>query len=252
MKKSLILTVVLSLSLVVCANVFGSDSTDEKFERDRIFSLLALSVVYKDWQTEKNGRGHNIGSVLVNMDGEPVFWARNTSNRSDNGSQHGEVRLIQQFLNCDGIGKYVDGYTVYTTLEPCAMCTGMMTLTQLTRVVYVQRDPGYGGAQAALVSIKYPKVFQQDTPAGMAQKDDLDADFAKIFEKNDKASITDFLRSERAKDIFASAEQELSSWKEAKYSANEKALQRAKTFLQAVPGANGDDRMSDFCPVKPK
>ena len=35
-------------------------------ERDNIFSLLAYSVVLKNWQTDrKTGRGYNIGSVLV-------------------------------------------------------------------------------------------------------------------------------------------------------------------------------------------
>ena len=118
-------------------------------ERDLILSLTAMAVVRADWQDDDTGRGHNIGSVLVDAKGIPVFWARNASRRLDNGSQHGEVRLIQNFLNCKGIGRYAKGYTVYTTLEPCAMCTGLMILTQVTRVVYVQEDPGYGDTAEA-------------------------------------------------------------------------------------------------------
>lgn len=38
------------------------------------------------------------------------------------------------------------GYTIYTTLEPCAMCPGMMMLTSVPRTVYGETDPIYGEA----------------------------------------------------------------------------------------------------------
>ena len=33
-------------------------------------------------------------------------------------------------------GKYLDGCTLYVTLEPCIMCAGALTWSQLDRVVY--------------------------------------------------------------------------------------------------------------------
>jgi len=69
-------------------------------ELDEIYSLLAYSVVLKDWQTggEKQ-RGHNIGSVLVNPEGKVVFWARNCNHITGNGTQHGEIRLMLGYLD---------------------------------------------------------------------------------------------------------------------------------------------------------
>ncbi len=69
---------------------------DAAKERDEICSLAAYAVVYKDWQAEKDqpGRGHNIGSILVDSKGCPVFAARNCNYKYRNTTQHGEVRLI--------------------------------------------------------------------------------------------------------------------------------------------------------------
>jgi len=71
-------------------------------EKDNIFSLLAYSVVLKgwQWQHEQPGvRGYNIGSVLVNSNNEIVCWARNAVDITENESQHGEVRLITNYLH---------------------------------------------------------------------------------------------------------------------------------------------------------
>ena len=99
------------MSEMAAAN--GSVSKVEQLERDQILSLSTLTMVYKDWQSSPNGRGHNIGSILVDKDSKPVFWARNSVTVRGDATQHGEVRLIQAFLDCPGIGKYVDGYSIY-------------------------------------------------------------------------------------------------------------------------------------------
>ena len=178
-------------------------------ERDVILSLAAMAVVRADWQENSTGRGHNIGSVLVNAQGVPVFWARNAARGLDNASQHGEVRLIQNFLNCKGVGRYADGYTVYTTLEPCAMCTGLMTLTQVTRVVYVQEDPGYGDAAEALKRIHYPKVFEEATVPADPAKGTLEAGFDAYRANDSTKTITDFLLTPAAKAAYDKAVQAL-------------------------------------------
>ena len=115
-------------------------------ERDEIYMLLAYGVVLKDWQTGgPDQRGHNVGSVLVDGDGKIVYWARNSNHITKNGTQHGEVRLILGYLS-DFQTYNLPGYTVYTTLEPCVQCSGMMKMVSMKRVVYGQSDPGFGKA----------------------------------------------------------------------------------------------------------
>jgi tRNA(Arg) A34 adenosine deaminase TadA len=115
-------------------------------ERDVLYTWLAYAVVQQDWQRTSqpdSSRGFNIGSVLVSPAGYPVYWARNAVNKLRNQTQHGEVRLLQGYLGRTRQFA-LPGYTVYTTLEPCAMCSGMLTHTRVRRVVYGQRDPAFG------------------------------------------------------------------------------------------------------------
>src|SRR5258708_13757902 len=124
-------------------------------EGEEIFTLLAYSVVLKDWQSSgpassgTAARGYNIGSVLVDpSQRHAVYWGLNSVYLTGNRTQHGEVRLMTCFFERmreagTPLGTLA-GYTVYTTLEPCAMCSGMMVLTSVPRTVYGQEDPGFG------------------------------------------------------------------------------------------------------------
>ncbi len=58
-------------------------------------------------------------------------------------------RLMIGYLNRVG-GYSLKKHTVYTTLEPCAQCSGMMTLCSIERTVYGQTDPGFGKAMERL------------------------------------------------------------------------------------------------------
>lgn len=215
-------------------------------EREKILSLAVLAMVYKDWQASTNGRGHNIGSILVDKNSIPVFWARNSVTVRDDGSQHGEVRLIQAFLNCPSIGKYMNGYTIYTTLEPCAMCTGMVAMTKVDGVVFVQVDPEYGHARQALANIKFPRLFQQSTPNGLKQKNELERGWSSYRAKKD-SSITDYLITEEARKIYSSADQDLINYK-VKSPENESMLLATKQFIKNVGPETFDAKMLERCP----
>ena len=129
---------------VIASGTMWSDGADKggkdswagswaRDERDEIFSLLAYSVVFKNWQTTTDHpRGHNIGAVLVSGDNEIVNWARNCNAITGNGTQHGEVRLMIGYLN-QARSYSLRGHTVYTSLEPCAQCSGMMIQQSIER-----------------------------------------------------------------------------------------------------------------------
>ena len=215
-------------------------------ERDNILSLAALAMVYKDWQTSSTGRGHNIGSILVDKHDMPVFWARNSVTVRNDATQHGEVRLIQAFLKCPGVAKYMDGYTIYTTLEPCAMCTGMIAMTKVDRVVYVQDDPEYGHARQALAYIKFPRLFVQTSPKGLKEKTDLERDW-RAYSKKKGSAITDYLLTDEARVIYAAADQDLTSYK-IKYPENEGILIATQKFIKDAGPETFDQKVMERCP----
>ncbi len=247
-KFKIILSIFLVFSLLISYQTATEAQSDLiQDELDEIYSLLAYSVVLKDWQTGgENQRGHNIGSVLVNPEGKVVFWARNCNHITGNGTQHGEVRLMLGYL--DIIRSYnLEGYTVYTTLEPCVQCSGMMILTNIKRTVYGQTDPGFGKAleRLALDSTKLPNGYEPYPREVIS-----DCSQCIICKKLDnayeetKGSLTGFLLSETAKEIFTEANKMLLNYK-VKYEINEKFYKEAKEFLEK--------EVSDsFKPLKPK
>ena len=74
------------------------------------------------------------GAVLV-KDGEIVFRNENQIYTKHDPTFHGEAGLIRQFCEQTGITNLRD-YTMYSSCEPCFMCSGAMVWVKLGRLVY--------------------------------------------------------------------------------------------------------------------
>ena len=219
-----------------------SVATDSiQVELDEIYSLLGFSIVYKDWQAgsipRNQRRGYNIGTVLVDSNKDVVHWGLNCINSTDNATQHGEVRAITSYL--DSLKSFnLKGFTLYTTLEPCAMCSGMATMTSIERVVYGQKDVDYSGAldRLALDSEKiggfkpYPRTVISD-PAPSKYRNELDAAFKYFLETEDEKFLAKFLTSETAKTVFENAAKEFLEYN-VKFPENQKRYEKAKLFFE--------------------
>ena len=213
----------------------------EQQELDYFYSLMAYAVVFKDWQTtaaKDSSRGYNIGSVLVGKDHYVVNWARNSVNITMNGSQHGEVRLMQSYLEKTRSFS-LKGFTIYTSLEPCAMCSGMMKLTQIYRTVYGQTDPGFGKAleRLQLESAScckggyspYPRpVISDKSP------DPVSIEIDSAYAQYQGGSITDYLATPVAELFFDRATKMFERYNEAKYPQNQAYIDSAHVFYQKV------------------
>ena len=74
------------------------------------------------------------GAVLV-KDGEIVFTNENQIYTMHDPTFHGEAGLIRRFCDEKGITDLRD-YTLYSSCEPCFMCSGAMVWVKLGRLVY--------------------------------------------------------------------------------------------------------------------
>jgi len=84
--------------------------------------------------------GKNIASLLVDEFGTVLSWGVNT-NQSGKW-RHAEVNTLLSFVKGTG-GKIPDGATLYTTLEPCEMCAGMikhLSNGSTIRVIQAMKD----------------------------------------------------------------------------------------------------------------
>ena len=99
-------------------------SNDELFMK-RAIELSASAVAHGN---------EPFGAVLV-KDGEIVFENENQIYTMHDPTFHGEAGLIRCFCGETGITDLRD-YTLYSSCEPCFMCSGAMVWVKLGRLVY--------------------------------------------------------------------------------------------------------------------
>jgi tRNA(Arg) A34 adenosine deaminase TadA len=212
-----------------------------KQEIDEIYTLLTYALVYANWQLasvpRNQRRGYNIGAVLVDKDQKPVYCGLNCINATDNATQHGEVRAITQYL--EKTRRFnLEGFTIYTSLEPCIMCSGMMTMTDIDRVVYGQKDVDFsnGLERLALDSREYGGYapFKRTTWADGSPNSfrlRLDEEYKKFLATETEKILAKFLTGPEAERIFKEAYHAFLGFY-VKHSANSEIYNSAKNFFE--------------------
>jgi len=152
-------------------------------EKDAIVFLGLLTHMYVNWDPPLKTldpklltqyHGYNIHAVIVdNIDGEVLALERNLIHEFESPVDHGEqlavraaverLRVKRPRPTSQAVEEYYrsslfydqgaeppdflnKGCTLYTTLEPCPMCTATLLVCRMKRVVYVTPDSTYGGS----------------------------------------------------------------------------------------------------------
>ncbi|MBR4483264.1 MAG: nucleoside deaminase [Paludibacteraceae bacterium] len=105
----------------------------EAYRRDEV--PIGAVVVLNDMVI---GRGHNLTETLSDV------------------TAHAEIQAITAAEQTIG-SKYLEGCTIYVTVEPCVMCAGAMYWAKIARLVYGAPDDKYGYTVAAPHSL-HPKT----------------------------------------------------------------------------------------------
>ncbi len=128
---------------------------------DSEYMLLALDQAML---AEHNGEVP-VGAVVVDAAGQVVAAGFNRTIKDHDPTAHAEVvalRLAAQQAN----NYRLPGYTLYVTLEPCAMCMGAMMHARLARVVFGAYDPKTGVCGSVLNLSGHAELNHQTTVAG--------------------------------------------------------------------------------------
>lgn len=83
-----------------------------------------------------------VGAALV-KEKTLLSKAHNLVETCGDTSAHAELLVLRQASRRLG-EKYLNGCTLYVTLEPCPMCSGAMLWSKLSRVVFAAADPKAG------------------------------------------------------------------------------------------------------------
>lgn len=245
-------------------------------ERHTIYSLALMAITHHYWNGNKYGRGvlyplnepvnfssssllagdyngHNIAALAVDADGSILDFDFNHNELFNSSVEHAESRLLRRLFSLTQIneswntasidskresyGMLLKNVTLYTTLESCAQCSGIMALAQLGRVVFLQTDPGqYSiGNMMRNLTVGTGLAAPEPLPAhyfGFPFHNELDAAYqtfrarpkdkehAMVLNSNgelipkqsDTTSITSFLCTKAARDIYEKAKAQLDAF----------------------------------------
>ena len=112
----------------------SSDTTDRKMMA-RCIELSAMAVQEGEYP---------FGSVIV-LDGQIIAEATNRTMRENDVSRHAEVIALTQAQQAVGRAD-LHRATLYSNVEPCAMCSYCIREAWVGRVVYALTSPIMGGA----------------------------------------------------------------------------------------------------------
>ena len=106
-------------------------------DADLGFLRRAIAVA----QASRSHGNHPFGAILVDSTGQVLLEAENTVNSDQDVTGHAEtnlVRLASRQLDRATLA----GSTLYTSTEPCAMCSGAIHWSGIGRVVFALSEVG--------------------------------------------------------------------------------------------------------------
>ena len=86
-----------------------------------------------------------------------IAEASNSVEEFGDPTAHAEVLVIRKAVKIVG-DKRLLGATLYTTLEPCAMCAGAIVLSRIARVVFATPDPKTGACGSLRNVLQDPRL----------------------------------------------------------------------------------------------
>jgi len=98
--------------------------------RDKHFMKAAFDEAKKAFDRQEVP----VGAVVV-CDDVIIARAHNLTETLNDATAHAEMQAITAAAGWLG-GKYLEGCTLYVTVEPCAMCAAAMNWSQLPELVY--------------------------------------------------------------------------------------------------------------------
>jgi tRNA(adenine34) deaminase len=109
---------------------------------DEFFMRAAINAAVEAGQTGEIP----IGACLINETGEIVAVAGNRTITGSDPTAHAEILVLREAAAKSGNYR-LNGATVYTTIEPCAMCAGALVNARIKRLVFGAADERFGAVE---------------------------------------------------------------------------------------------------------
>ena len=134
---------------------------------DKNFMKLALEEALKAYKENEVP----IGAVLIDEGGNLICREHNRIEQLQDATAHAEIltlRVASKILNRRRLSKC----TLYSTVEPCAMCAGALVLCRVKRLVYGATDSKFGAAESIFNVVNNPALNHQlEITAGVMEEE---------------------------------------------------------------------------------
>ena len=134
---------------------------------DKEFMTLALEEALRAYHENEIP----IGAVLIDEDGILIARDHNRIEQLGDATAHAELltlRAASRKLN----RRRLTNCTLYSTVEPCAMCAGALVLCRVKRLVYGATDSKFGAAESLFNVVNNPALNHQLlVTAGVMEED---------------------------------------------------------------------------------
>ena len=97
-------------------------------------SMCLTAAIEESRQSVKNGN-HPFGAVLADKEGNILLHAQNTVVTEDDATGHAETNLMRKASRLYD-KEFLETCTIYSSAEPCVMCSGAIYWTGVKRLVY--------------------------------------------------------------------------------------------------------------------
>jgi tRNA(adenine34) deaminase len=128
-----------------------------------------------------------IGACVVAVDGQLLSVAGNRTRTDCDPTAHAEIVALRDAARRAGNYR-LTGATVYSTIEPCAMCAGALVQARVKRLVYGAPDARAGAVES---------VFRICDAGSLNHQMDLTAG---VLEEECRALMQEFFRARRKTD----------------------------------------------------
>lgn len=127
-----------------------------------------------------------VGACLVDADGTVIAVAGNRTIIDTDPTAHAEILVLREAARV--LGNYrLTGTTLYSTIEPCAMCAGALVNARVKRLVYGAADERFGAVET---------VFEICTNERLNHRLEVESG---PFAEECRALMQDFFRNKRNK-----------------------------------------------------
>jgi len=109
-----------------------------------------------------------VGAVVVSNN-QIISRAYNQTELLSDVTAHAEMLAITAASNYLG-GKYLMDCTLYVTLEPCVMCAGALTWSQISNVIYAAKDIRRGYSTISGLKMHPKTIVKQGLLAEESEK----------------------------------------------------------------------------------